>query len=57
MDYTMPHSSDDTSIPAQPAQLAKRGWNTPSILDEDVRNTAAKSSVPTEFGNTGGPGS
>jgi len=54
----MPHSSDNAvSASLQPIPSGKRAWNEPSITDEDVRNTAAKSTQATELATTSGPGS
>ena len=39
----------------QPILSDKRAWNQPSITDEDVKNTAAKSSGAPETAQTDGP--
>ena len=47
--------SSAVSKPAQPILSDKRVWNQPSITDEDVKNTAAKSAGAPETVNTAGP--
>ena len=48
-----PVGTDSNSV--QPVLSVKRAWNEPSITDEDIKNTAAKSAGAPETVNTSGP--